>query len=638
MTENAPAASVVVVRTTPPASVTRIVTPESPGSPASRTPLPLTSLNFTPLIAPVVTSGRLPKRSPVTVRCAKLIVDEIVPGGAGAVWANPAGTVSFRVKTPKGTVKVKFPLASVTTDSGAPVGSLIDPVRVIVNSRETGLARVANAVSVQVAELHARNRSRQHAAEVAEDVGDRGPIGRKSDGDRVRCGNREREPLPLGFGERVRAGGDVLEEEVAVRVRHDGPGRGPSRRCRSQSDREAREARLARIPHAVGVQVLELDAPDRVGDEPVAEVQTVEVVVAGEDEVPVALRDQAARDAVVQGRGLPISEGDGLGHSERAAVVHPAHLERAVAESHAAQERTVLPLDADLDAGQPGLARVLFAVSVPVLELHARDAERLFAETLVLDAEGRRERRSRSEPVETAGSARRVEARERGQPEQIVRVPVTRVGKGSDADRETSARAGIRCRMPVRGTVGGKKDAVAHGDHPLGHGIRGQEARPGKVRHLEVVAAVVHELRERAAGGRRSRGEEDLVLVGEDVARRPRGTDCCDDSRDLCPGGQRTEQQTDCGGLNSDPIHSVPSFLRFRFSGLKKYLAPPKMACREPCKRRAPQNRLLSLPGSRRGNELRRENGPHPAVRRRRRRAAKLVPTEKEPPCARDGS
>ena len=89
-----PEASVVAVRTVPAASVSRIVTPESPGSPASRTPFPLRSLNFVPETPPAC---RLPKRFPVELGADSEIVTLIVPAPPGTVWTNPAGTVSRRV-------------------------------------------------------------------------------------------------------------------------------------------------------------------------------------------------------------------------------------------------------------------------------------------------------------------------------------------------------------------------------------------------------------------------------------------------------------------------------------------------------------------------------------------------------------
>ena len=117
--------------TAPEASVTRIVTPDRPGSSPSRTPFPLTSLNFTPLIVPP--TGRFPNRMTETDRCAKLITAWLVPGTGGAVCVNPAGTVSLNVKVPKGTfANVKLPWASVTTDSWEAAVSLIEDVRVIV--------------------------------------------------------------------------------------------------------------------------------------------------------------------------------------------------------------------------------------------------------------------------------------------------------------------------------------------------------------------------------------------------------------------------------------------------------------------------------------------------------------------------
>ena len=83
--EKLPEESVVVVRTFPAASRSWIVTPASPPSPVSRTPLPLTSLNFVPEI--VAGAARFPKRRPETVWCPKSRVAVRVPGGGGAVCA-----------------------------------------------------------------------------------------------------------------------------------------------------------------------------------------------------------------------------------------------------------------------------------------------------------------------------------------------------------------------------------------------------------------------------------------------------------------------------------------------------------------------------------------------------------------------
>src|SRR5207253_1927524 len=117
--------------------VREIVTPDSPGSPASRTPLPFRSLNFTPAIEPVI--RRLPKRLPDEVRCAKLTFAEIVPGAAGAVCVNPGGGVSVSVKAPNGTLaNVKLPWASVTTERVAFAASLTEAVRVIVTPARPG--------------------------------------------------------------------------------------------------------------------------------------------------------------------------------------------------------------------------------------------------------------------------------------------------------------------------------------------------------------------------------------------------------------------------------------------------------------------------------------------------------------------
>ena len=74
--------------------VSRIVTPETPDSPVSLTPLPLASLNFVPEIDPI--AARLPKRNPVAFWPA-VTVTLIVPAPPGVVWTNPTGTTSERV-------------------------------------------------------------------------------------------------------------------------------------------------------------------------------------------------------------------------------------------------------------------------------------------------------------------------------------------------------------------------------------------------------------------------------------------------------------------------------------------------------------------------------------------------------------
>ena len=79
--EKAPTASVVAVVICPTGSRNWIVTPAIPGSPVSRTPLPLTSLNFVPETE--AGKARLPKRRPVTAWWPKSSVAEIVPGGGG---------------------------------------------------------------------------------------------------------------------------------------------------------------------------------------------------------------------------------------------------------------------------------------------------------------------------------------------------------------------------------------------------------------------------------------------------------------------------------------------------------------------------------------------------------------------------
>src|SRR5215468_710248 len=95
--EKSPAAVVVEVVVCPAAFLSWIVTPASGGSPASRTPLPLTSLNLVPEIEPVAAaSDWFPKRKPVAF-CAGAIVIGKVPGAAGAVCLKPLGTTSESV-------------------------------------------------------------------------------------------------------------------------------------------------------------------------------------------------------------------------------------------------------------------------------------------------------------------------------------------------------------------------------------------------------------------------------------------------------------------------------------------------------------------------------------------------------------
>ena len=110
--EKAPEASVVVVAVGPEGNFNWIVTPESPGSPASRTPLPFESLNFPPEIEPI---GRFPKARPDTAWWPKSTVAANVPGAGGAVCWKPAGTVSDTVYVPNGTPpKEKLPSEPVT--------------------------------------------------------------------------------------------------------------------------------------------------------------------------------------------------------------------------------------------------------------------------------------------------------------------------------------------------------------------------------------------------------------------------------------------------------------------------------------------------------------------------------------------
>src|SRR5262245_34508718 len=63
--EKLPDESDVAFTTVPPEFRSWITTPERPGSPGSRAPLPFRSLNFVPAIDPIAPVDWLPKRKPV---------------------------------------------------------------------------------------------------------------------------------------------------------------------------------------------------------------------------------------------------------------------------------------------------------------------------------------------------------------------------------------------------------------------------------------------------------------------------------------------------------------------------------------------------------------------------------------------
>src|SRR5262249_33647299 len=96
-----------------------IVTPPSPGSPGSRTPLPLRSLNFVPEIVPVRTPAKFPKRFPTELPLAGRTT--VIPPEVGTVCVKPVGGVSVSTYVPAANpVKRKLPSAAVTFVCGVP--------------------------------------------------------------------------------------------------------------------------------------------------------------------------------------------------------------------------------------------------------------------------------------------------------------------------------------------------------------------------------------------------------------------------------------------------------------------------------------------------------------------------------------
>src|SRR5207245_2799492 len=141
-------------------------------------------------------------------------------------------------------------------------------------------ARVLHAIAVTVLELDARDRAGQDAAEVAEDIVERAAAGGERDGDAIGGRFRLREAGGNDFVQDVSPGLQVSEKEVARGVRHRRQ-RLPGGRL--QLDRNPSQARLARVARAVGIQVLELDPADRVGDRLVSNVQAGRVPFAEVD-------------------------------------------------------------------------------------------------------------------------------------------------------------------------------------------------------------------------------------------------------------------------------------------------------------------------------------------------------------------
>ena len=308
----------------------------------------------------------------------------------------------------------------------------------------------------------------------------------------------------LRFDQLVRCGNEVVEEEVAVRVRGLGDREDASHDRAGERDGDAREARLASIPNAVrvGIEV------DRAAD-------------AAEHFPEVLVREPGRRERHVANR---------RGAHRAVRVVRRLNLDDAIVACRKVVER-VVPVRVRGRAGdevvgdriakfdryavESRLARLRRTVAVVVAEHGAADGLSAFAEVVA----GAGLRRADVDPGHdivggvAAERARRIEAvRVRGR---------LRFGDPVNADREPAERV-VPARIGGRGVRQPRcriEDRVAERIDSRQRDDRSRDAGLGAVLNAVVAVVAVHGAREAA----RSRVAEVHVAA---ILIRPRRRDC----------------------------------------------------------------------------------------------------------------